>query len=145
MQVLTISEPYATLIADGQKWCENRTWRTNHQGPLVIHAGKASRYLKRADLARYPHRGCAIAIVEVVGCWSSRDILDNAERRPDAIAHLTPWTWRQVAEHEHMEGPYCWMLTNVRKLPQPVPLIGKQGLFDVDPALLGLHRDGSFA
>ena len=33
--------------------------------------------------------------------------------------------------HEHVEGPYCWILPVVYSLTQPVPLRGQRKLFDV--------------
>lgn len=37
--VLTLRQPWATLVALGVKTIETRSWRTNHRGPLAIHAG----------------------------------------------------------------------------------------------------------
>ena len=38
MKTLSIKQPYASLIAEGFKDIENRTWKTNHRGKLLIHA-----------------------------------------------------------------------------------------------------------
>lgn len=40
MKVITIKEPYATLIAEGLKEYEFRTWKTNYRGEVLIHAAK---------------------------------------------------------------------------------------------------------
>lgn len=40
MKALTIKQPYASLIVDGIKDIENRTWKTNYRGRILIHAGK---------------------------------------------------------------------------------------------------------
>ena len=45
MLCLTILEPWASGIVFGTKRVENRTWRTRHRGPLLIHAGRSRRYL----------------------------------------------------------------------------------------------------
>lgn len=37
---LTVQQPWAWLIVKGYKPIENRTWRTDFRGRLVIHAGK---------------------------------------------------------------------------------------------------------
>jgi hypothetical protein len=37
-----------------------------------------------------------------------------------------------VLDHPHTEGPWCWVLRDVRKLDEPVPCSGKQGLWDWD-------------
>lgn len=38
MKVLTLTQPWATLIAIGAKGIETRSWSTNYRGPLAIHA-----------------------------------------------------------------------------------------------------------
>ena len=40
MKVITIKEPYATLIAEGLKEYEFRTWKTSYRGDILIHAAK---------------------------------------------------------------------------------------------------------
>ncbi len=57
MKALTLQQPWATLIAEGHKRVENRTWQTAYRGPLAIHAG-----LKvdpaGLDLARWMFLAC---------------------------------------------------------------------------------------
>ena len=38
MKVLSLTEPYATLIKKGVKTIETRSWKTNYRGKLYIHA-----------------------------------------------------------------------------------------------------------
>lgn len=38
MKVLTLSQPWATLVAIGAKKIETRSWNTRYRGPLLIHA-----------------------------------------------------------------------------------------------------------
>lgn len=40
MKVLSIIEPWATLIASKQKCIETRSWKTSYRGELYIHASK---------------------------------------------------------------------------------------------------------
>jgi hypothetical protein len=40
MKVLTLTQPWATLVAIGAKRIETRSWSTNYRGPLAIHAAK---------------------------------------------------------------------------------------------------------
>ena len=41
MKVLTIKEPFATLIKNKIKYIETRSWKTNYRGELYIQAGVA--------------------------------------------------------------------------------------------------------
>ena len=38
MKVITIKEPYATLIKNNVKLIETRSWKTSYRGKLYIHA-----------------------------------------------------------------------------------------------------------
>ncbi len=38
MKTLSVKQPWSTLICTGIKDVENRTWRTEYRGPLLIHA-----------------------------------------------------------------------------------------------------------
>jgi len=51
MKALTISQPFASLIASGSKFVENRTWPTSYRGPLAIHAGKGTQYMTRREMS----------------------------------------------------------------------------------------------
>jgi hypothetical protein len=44
MKVLTLHQPYASLIALGVKSIETRSWSTKYRGPLAIHAAKSVEY-----------------------------------------------------------------------------------------------------
>lgn len=40
MKALSLTQPWASLIAIGAKRVETRSWSTNHRGPVAIHAAK---------------------------------------------------------------------------------------------------------
>ncbi len=40
MKALTLTQPWATLVAIGAKQIETRSWATLYRGPLAIHAAK---------------------------------------------------------------------------------------------------------
>jgi len=72
MKALTISQPFASLIASGEKWIENRRWETKYRGPLAIHAGKGTQYLDRAQLAGYP--AGVVAVANLAACFRLADL-----------------------------------------------------------------------
>jgi hypothetical protein len=128
---LTVCQPYAWLIVAGHKRFENRTWRTAHRGPLLIHAGK-SRTSMNEGLALMRRLGIAppasfafgaiVGAAQLVGCPS----IDALRRRQidDPFAF----------------GPYCWELTHARALLEPIACAGQQTLFTVDGDLLAAAR-----
>jgi hypothetical protein len=113
MKALTICQPYAELIARGEKPIENRTWPTSYRGPLAIHAGKSRAWLEDGDEQQYPGMpfGAVVATAELYDCV-------RVERLP-----------AELADHEHANGPWCWLLRNVQRI-DPVPVSGSQGLWD---------------
>lgn len=120
MKALTICQPYAHLIATGEKRVENRTWPTSYRGPLLIHAGKSRDWLTGDDPAGMVF-GAVVATATLADCLH----INAIERREHAGTY--PW----LCDHEHTSGPWCWVLTNVQALPEPVPARGAQGLWDM--------------
>lgn len=114
MNALTICQPYADMIATGEKAIENRTWATDYRGPLAIHAGKSRAWLDDGDEAERPEMafGAVIAICRLRGCVRLEDL--PLDLRGDM----------------HANGPWCWLLEDVLRLPEPVPARGAQGLWN---------------
>lgn len=135
MKALTICQPYAELIACGEKRVENRTWATSYRGELLIHAGKNRQWLdvgtdeelNEIDVPTGIYLstldfGAIIANVKLVDCVSIEAIMDG---RCD---ERYPW----LRGHRHANGPWCWVLEEVLRLPEAVPYKGAQGLWNYD-------------
>lgn len=138
MKALTICEPYATLISRGVKRVENRTWHCSYTGPLLIHAGRSLKYFDAEECRELYGLGigdltfgAALAVVEMVGCAPILGI------RSGRFSDRWPW----LNNHDHTEGPFCFVLENVRRLKQPVPWSGCMGLWDVPPELAEQIRE----
>ena len=142
IKALTILQPYAYLIAIGEKWVENRTWPLPdyHHGPLAIHAGKSLRLLVPPVPQAYRgvlDFGCIVAVAGRVWCC---DLLTVAQEILDGRAgHRckgpgTP-SWREIVTHPHAEGgPYYWILEDVVPVHPVQYCRGAQGLWNVELA-----------
>lgn len=125
MKVLTLYPIWAWLIIHGPKRIENRTWATRHRGRLAIHAGKArtrpaDRLEERAIREEMARQGIVVPDVLPSSC-----ILGTV--------HLTDCVpLSQVAGQPFAEGPWCWLLDDVRALAEPIPSHGSQGLWTTD-------------
>ena len=53
MMALTTKQPWATLIMQGEKRYEFRSWQTKYRGELLIHAGKSVDKEAIKRLAKY--------------------------------------------------------------------------------------------
>lgn len=129
MKALTISQPFASLIADGEKWVENRSWLTSYRGPLAIHAGVGTQYLTKSELADYP-TSCIVAVAVLASCITLDALHELKSRRlPNDLYRNTGRTIDEILKHKHCEGPVLWILKDVRKLEHPIPCKGRQGLW----------------
>ncbi len=130
MKVITIKQPFATLIAEGMKQYEFRTWRTKYRGELYIHAGlgvdkKAMERYKKLNLD-YP-KGCIIAKCSLTDCLS----VDIDFRKQLEIEN--PYVYHSIIKHQEWEG-YAFKLENVKKI-EPIEIKGKLSLWDYDGEL----------
>ena len=125
MKILTVCQPYASLIISGQKRIENRTWRTNYRGPLAIHAGASKKILWTWHCGEdvslpYPMPFSAIlGVVDLIDCVT----FSQAYAKYPQLCGV------------HHEGPLCWILSNPRRLDAPIDCTGAQGLRTVPPNL----------
>ena len=83
MKALTLTQPWASLVASGYKCVETRSWHTQYRGPLAIHAAKgfpaSAREFAEEERAigRIPARlpfGAVICKVQLVGCRPTQDV-----------------------------------------------------------------------
>jgi len=102
MKAISIRQPWAHRIIHEGKDVENRTWRTNYRGPVLIHASMSKAELHRDDYGKYLYGGI-IGMAEIVDCVSEMD---------------SKW----------FMGPYGFVLENVRELPA-IPCKGKLSFF----------------
>jgi hypothetical protein len=129
IRALTISQPYATLIAIGEKFVENRTWECFHRGPLLIHAGKGTQYLTaRMMKQRNLPTGCIVAACRMIACVHVPSLKDRIVGQVP-YRDLPIEQMKQVAAHRHTEGPFAFVLSEVRRLKKPIPCSGAQGLW----------------
>lgn len=115
MKAISIQQPWAWAIFNAGKDIENRTWKTNFRGKILIHAGKkidgpAYHTLKHEYGLLVPEdgnliTGCIVGSVEIVDCVTQSD---------------SKW----------FTGPYGFVLKNPIQFETPVPLIGQLGIFE---------------
>ncbi|AIQ54527.1 ASCH domain-containing protein [Paenibacillus sp. FSL R7-0331] len=144
MKAITIKQPWATLMALGEKRFETRGWQTKHRGELAIHAGKQVDRdaceipkIKKA-LARHGYTadnlptGAVIAIAELKECFGiRRDVLGGvvaleADTRKTHFNTLD----KEFAFGWFESGRYAWELAGVQQLPQPIPAKGQLSIWN---------------
>jgi len=146
MKALTLTQPWATLIAIGAKRIETRSWGTDYHGQLAIHAAKglgpvggmrglieqcqvpafanALRQWVRDNHEEPLPRGAIVAVA----------VLDRVKRidiklRAEVIAQtITP---NEIDFGDYTSGRYAWFLESVLPLVEPIPCNGALSLWDV--------------
>lgn len=127
MKVITIKQPFATLIAEGLKEYEFRTWKTKYRGDILIHAGKG---VDKEAMKRYKHlnleypSGCIIAKAKVTDCV----FIDNDARV--MLKSKNPLVYNNIIKNLEWNG-YGFKLENVKKV-NPIYVNGKLSLWDYD-------------
>lgn len=134
MNALTICNPYPVLILDGRKPIENRTWPTRFRGYIAIHAGKSREWLDGDEEGVYGIRESDMVFGAIVGVAKLVACLDI--KKPETWGE-----WSYLQWHEHTNGPWCWVLEDVRRLPMAIPHRGAQGLWPVPEPIVEQMRE----
>jgi len=125
MKVITLKQPWATLVAEGLKKYEFRSWKLNYRGEILIHAGKgidkeAMDKFKHLDL-NFPHSRI-IARVKILDC-----IELNQEINKNIIQEN-----ELVYGHKYDRTGYAWKLEVVEKINDNRKVSGKQGIWSLE-------------
>lgn len=146
MKVLTLTQPWATLVAIGAKSIETRSWSTSYCGLLAIHAAKgwslddqelvyeepfeeylaAAGYHQPGDLPR----ASVVAVCTLTGCCPTSVL--KVEEPERSFGNFN-------------KGRYGWFLADVVRLPEPIPAKGALGLWSPSVELLAQIEAGMLA
>jgi hypothetical protein len=151
MKALTLTQPWATLVAIGAKRIETRSWRTSYRGPLAIHAAKefpkaarkfstqfvcydAMRRSARLELREkgwppYP-LGYVMATCRLVNVLPV-EVVDNGGNAFGVS--LEPLDAREKAFGDYTPGRWAWILEGAKILETPLPAKGALSLWDWEP------------
>jgi len=134
---LSLTQPWATLVALGRKKIETRSRPWRYVGPILIHAAKGFPGHAQAFAAterahgRLPWRdslgrpcelplGAVVARAVLIRCRSTQDVIVSAVER-----HLGNFS----------AGRFALFLDDVEALPEPIPWKGALGLWKVPDEL----------
>lgn len=130
MKALTLTQPWAQLMADGRKHYETRGWKPGglRSGELLaIHAAKGWQAPDRdcAESCGYEPgelvRGAVVAVVRLI------DVVRTEDANPSEDEFLFG---------DYSPGRYAWRTELVAKLQTPVPYRGALGIWWLPDRLL---------
>lgn len=123
VKALTLQQPWATLIAIGDKEIETRKWHPKEDpGRLVICSSKkpltgpaherllASQPFAECLAGRETPRSAMLAVATLARCERTE------------MLHIPEMGWPEVAFGDYSPGRWAWFLEDVVALPEPIPL-----------------------
>jgi hypothetical protein len=141
MKVISIIQPWATLIAIGEKRYETRSWNTKHRGELAIHASKKvdTRICKiepfRSVLAKHGLTADNLPIGAIIAKCQLMESLQVVINHGDSAVlgigrHFIGGN--ELAFGDYSEGRFAWDLIDVTPI-DPIPAKGQLGLWNYHP------------
>ncbi len=124
-KVLTIKEPWATLIIEGYKKYEFRSWKTNYRGKILIHAGMS---LEKESAKKFKDYNLIYTKGAIIGEAILTDCILVTEDFDKRLKEINPLVYGNSG---HVQN-YAWKLENIKKYDSPIYIKGKLGLWNYD-------------
>lgn len=125
MKVLTIKQPWATLIMSGLKEYEFRGWKTKYRGKILIHAGKS---LEKEYAEKFKCYSFEYPLGVILGEATLVDCIKVDENFNNELRNINPLVYRRS---NHVEN-YAWKLEDVVIYEDPIPVKGQLGLWNYE-------------
>lgn len=131
MKVLSLTEPYATLIKIGVKTVETRSWKTNYRGELYIHASStkiSKEYRDNLELMNLVSKeefsyGNIIVKCHLTDCIKMDDEYIKKMKKEDKNNYITGI---------YEKGRYAWILEDIQVLSSPIKAKGHLGIWNLE-------------
>ena len=124
MKALTIKQPWATLIMQGDKRFEFRGWQTKYRGDLLIHAGKgidkeAMKRLEKYLPAKLPY-GEILGKVKLVDCIKMSPEFKELLLKENS----------DIYTKSSFQENYGWQVSDVEVFENPIDAKGHLSLWE---------------
>lgn len=130
MKVLSIIEPWATLIVSKQKYIETRSWKTSYRGELYIHASKKHINTKDTKIqellkllpTQEMNYGKIICKCELVDCIYMDEKFINEIKQNQ----------QEYMCGDYQIGRYAWILENTELINPKIDAKGKLNIWNFE-------------
>ena len=128
MKVITIKQPFATLIAEGLKEYEFRTWKTKFRGEILIHAGKG---IDKKAMERYKHLNLDYPSGKIIAKATITECVYVDDKLKEELQEKNPLVYYGILKKDSDWDGYGFKLENIEKI-EPIEINGKLSLWDYD-------------
>jgi hypothetical protein len=138
VKVLSMIQPWATLLVQGETLYETRSWKTRYRGSLAIHARlKLDKLACKHELIRsllakngYTEQtlptGLILAMCELTNCYQ----VIEANNTSAILESGTRVTGDDLLLGDYSAGYFAWEIVSFRQLKPFIPAKGKLGLWE---------------
>ena len=126
MKVLTIKQPYASLIMAGIKKYEFRTWKTNYRGEVLIHSSKT---LDKKAMKEFNY-DLDYPLGFIIGKVDITDVIKVDDDFREVLKKENSLVYNHIINDKNYSG-YAFKMENV-ELIDPIYINGKLGLWNYD-------------
>ena len=132
MKVLSLLQPWASLVVMGKKKIETRSWKTTYRGPLLIHASKGKKAALLASerpFSNYIADFSMLPFGAIIGKVTLTDVvrIDQVAFSNEMINHLS---MEERAFGDYGAGRYAWMLEEPVAFSCPIRILGALHLWE---------------
>lgn len=153
MKVISLLQPWASLVVLGHKKIETRSWDTPYRGPLLIHASKrwdANLSLTISKINAYEllcqagyewdclgkkttfPLGAIIDRVELITTFPVEMLLRSDADGIYFNEHSVSFTEQEKAFGDYSDGRYGWLLSRPMRFDKPLPCKATPGLWNFE-------------
>jgi activating signal cointegrator 1 len=124
MKTLTVKQPFASLIASGNKKYEFRSWKTSYRGPLLIHSSKQ---VDKGNLKRFEYLKLDYPTSKILCQVSLKDCILVTKEFKDQLLKEDKEIYKHASINE-----YAWVLEDLKQLDIKETILGRLSLWEYD-------------
>jgi len=125
MKVITIKEPYATLIKEGYKEYEFRTWKTSYRGDILIHSAKS---YDKNNLDRFKDKNLKYNMGKIIAKATITDCIEVDEKIKKELLNKDKEVYKNLSK-ERDKPLYGFKIENI-EIIEPIEVKGQLGLWE---------------
>ena len=132
---ISIKQPFANLICSGIKDIENRTWKTNFRGRVLVHASAKPIIFKSVKniytIAQLESMTIEQRMLVISNSFQNSAIIGSVEIVDCVINHESIWA-EKTDPFLESQGyiRYNWVLANPVLFAKPIPAKGKLSFWE---------------